>query len=393
MSSVHTNDFHAIVLFFDIVGFTNFPEKEQEELVYGLRDKVRSLFNYECDIFYFDAIEVTPRILFSPTGDGMAIVLRYGSKACEKILKNVFLIYEWSIKAGCELRCGIHSGKILIYKDIHDRNGFCGEGVNNTQRIMDFGDGHILMSEYAKNNEFKSALSQIAGINANDEGIHFDKHGNPWHIYNIYKKENDVVFGKQDHVNKVIRATFKHSTHRKSLEQNDIIQAKKIVVVAFTVFSLSRVLLDYSQTMESKLAWEDISIFLPKKDILEKRGFSKKVIETSIKNFDTSIIIFKEIQNNFKPVGRDFKLRIFELDFEPPTVLIGFDCESHRDKALSDDRIGKIRIRPVLRNRDSKVLPNLEVWHPGDLYLEHSEYYNFLLEIRHIQKNYKIQMI
>ncbi|MEW6712374.1 MAG: protein kinase, partial [Candidatus Riflebacteria bacterium] len=79
----------------------------------------------------------------------------------------------------------INTGEVFTMLDINDNRNIVGEGINNTQRVMDFGDaGHILCSKRLAE-EILAARPAYAAV-LHDAGIFADKHGLQHHIFNIF---------------------------------------------------------------------------------------------------------------------------------------------------------------------------------------------------------------
>ncbi|MFZ5952244.1 MAG: protein kinase domain-containing protein, partial [Candidatus Rifleibacteriota bacterium] len=77
---------------------------------------------------------------------------------------------------------------VFTMLDINDNRNIVGEGINNTQRVMDFGDaGHILCSKRLAE-EILAARPACAAV-LHDAGIFADKHGLQHHIFNIFDWE------------------------------------------------------------------------------------------------------------------------------------------------------------------------------------------------------------
>ncbi len=134
-------------IYLDVVGFThNRTVETQVKIVATLNDIVR-----KCLTDLFPEIDV----ICIPIGDGICICL-LGSKEvyddyiiiAEEIIRRISSIYNPSVKLSYrfEVRIGINENVDNIITDINDNRNVCGSGVNDSQRIMNFGDSnHILV--------------------------------------------------------------------------------------------------------------------------------------------------------------------------------------------------------------------------------------------------------
>lgn len=173
------------ILFIDIVGFSKKPSHDQKELILKLTDLVRQTPA-------ISTLEKANRVEL-PTGDGIALAL-WGSAQLplQAALELAARIKEYNHTAPpslqIEVRTGINSGEVFTMADINQNRNIVGEGINNTQRVMDFGNtGHILSSKrladeiLAENPEYAPLL--------HDAGLFADKHGLEHHIFNVFNYE------------------------------------------------------------------------------------------------------------------------------------------------------------------------------------------------------------
>jgi class 3 adenylate cyclase len=126
----------ATIVFCDIVGFSQYGNDQQGELIYSLNaDVTHELYAH------LSGIERIPRVISLPTGDGMAIALldeeRNGQSPWTPVLFSLLeRLMRWAGERR-QLRVGVHSGAVSLISDINRRPNVCGATVNICQRIMD----------------------------------------------------------------------------------------------------------------------------------------------------------------------------------------------------------------------------------------------------------------
>ncbi|MBF0526660.1 MAG: FHA domain-containing protein [Deltaproteobacteria bacterium] len=178
-------------LFFDIVKYSLLAADDQLEAVEVLKDLV---------LTGLDSNRI-PRgdSIILPTGDGLAIAL-------PQDLAPVALNLAISIQTRfCQLcaetqspmirfRTGLHVGEVYISHDINGNTNIIGHGINQAQRIMDFGDsGHILCSAafrdvlYERQPELEPVF--IDAYNC------YDKNGAAYEVWNVVGKHHGADFG------------------------------------------------------------------------------------------------------------------------------------------------------------------------------------------------------
>lgn len=139
------------VLFMDVVGFSSRDIPHQTAIVKAMNRFVKEVKAR----FKPDASQ--DKLLFIPTGDGMAVAFldRRNHNEIEEPIK-----WAWAITACLnrwnerepehefEIRIGLHSGKVEKIMDPYKRPNIAGPGINIAQRVMDCGnEKHILASE------------------------------------------------------------------------------------------------------------------------------------------------------------------------------------------------------------------------------------------------------
>lgn len=173
------------ILFIDIVGFSKKPSHDQKLLIEKLTWLVQQ-------VPHIAVLKKEHRVEL-PTGDGIALAL-WGPPELplNSALKLAQLIKTYNSSAPpslrIEVRTGINSGEVFTMTDIKQNRNIVGEGINNTQRVMDFGNsGHILCSK--KLAEEILAVSPAYAPLLHDAGLFADKHGLQHHVYNVFDWE------------------------------------------------------------------------------------------------------------------------------------------------------------------------------------------------------------
>ncbi|HNV71648.1 MAG TPA: FHA domain-containing protein, partial [Candidatus Ozemobacteraceae bacterium] len=170
------------ILFIDVVGFSRKPMAIQKQVIQALTEMVQQTTA-------FRRLDDSQRVSL-PTGDGMAIAF-FGAPeipvACAIELQKAMRRHNAAHGPELELlvRMGINSGEVFTVLDINEHRNVVGDGINNAQRVMDFGDAwHILASEavvhdlVADNPLYESCF--------HDAGWFADKHGKRHHVYNLH---------------------------------------------------------------------------------------------------------------------------------------------------------------------------------------------------------------
>jgi hypothetical protein len=133
-------------IYLDVVGFThNRTVEAQVKIVSALNRIVKASHTNS-----FPKLEV----IYIPIGDGICICL-LDSKVyddyitiAEEIIRRINAVYNPRVKQSVrfQVRIGINENVDNIITDINGNPNVCGAGVNEAQRIMNFGDSnHILL--------------------------------------------------------------------------------------------------------------------------------------------------------------------------------------------------------------------------------------------------------
>ncbi|KAF1083531.1 MAG: hypothetical protein GQF41_0309 [Candidatus Rifleibacterium amylolyticum] len=174
------------IIFIDIVGFSKKPSHNQKLLIQELTRLVQNTSA-------INKLDKQQRVDL-PTGDGIAMAL-WGPPQLplQAALELATLVRQYN--ASCppslkiEIRTGINSGEIFTVTDINDRRNVVGEGINNTQRVMDFGDSTHILAAKVIADELLDAVPAYAPL-LHDAGLFYDKHKVAHHIYNIFDWQN-----------------------------------------------------------------------------------------------------------------------------------------------------------------------------------------------------------
>ena len=142
----------AIIVFVDIVGFTQKSVVRQLSLVKAMAAEVRGAIG---DLL--TSTDAQPGAVVLPTGDGMAVALVETHARGDEVLRRalslaarlfLFAQQQSSEPPPVQIRVGLHCGEIQYLTDINDRPNVCGGAINHAQRVMDAAnDGQCLISE------------------------------------------------------------------------------------------------------------------------------------------------------------------------------------------------------------------------------------------------------
>ncbi|MBF0551259.1 MAG: FHA domain-containing protein [Deltaproteobacteria bacterium] len=192
VTSVRTHENASFAfLFFDIVKYSLLAADEQLNAVEVLKELVLN---------GLDANRV-PRAgsIILPTGDGLAIA--FSQDLAPVALKLAIAIQTRFCKLCAEtktpmirFRIGLHVGEVYISHDINGNINIIGHGINQAQRIMDFGDSdHILCSAAFRDLllERQPELEQVFI----DACYCYDKNGSPYEVWNVVGKHHEANFG------------------------------------------------------------------------------------------------------------------------------------------------------------------------------------------------------
>ncbi|NLI78609.1 MAG: protein kinase [Candidatus Riflebacteria bacterium] len=170
------------LLFIDVVGFSKKSIHVQKALIETLTAMVAGLPA-------FRALPESDRVAL-PTGDGMAI----GFWSDPPVPLEAAIQLQGRIKDHNQaappsmhilVRMGINTGEVFTIVDINRHRNVVGDGINNAQRVMDFGDAwHLLASETVAD-ELAAADPRRRDL-LHFAGTFADKHGGRHRIYNVY---------------------------------------------------------------------------------------------------------------------------------------------------------------------------------------------------------------
>jgi hypothetical protein len=173
----------AAILFTDVVGYSLLPNLEQQELSQEINERCARFLIPE---FRHQRLARESKgalmVAAMPTGDGMVICLghtpRPGVSNGHVLLLLALYLSEWSRQRGIVLRIGLHSGDLSVIEDINGNSNFCGQAINQAQRIMDLGggEGHILCSvdfyqSTLSSNKVKNEISKQVHEYGNSRGL------------------------------------------------------------------------------------------------------------------------------------------------------------------------------------------------------------------------------
>lgn len=370
----------AIVVFFDIVGFTKRNEHKQMELILSFVDGLRKICSNPGRMFA-SIKQCPPDTLFSPTGDGVAVAF-WGEhivpKKAEKALELVERVMDWSYDHGVRVRCGLHSGALLIYEDINNSVSFCGEPINVAKRIMDLGDDHILCSNTAFNQHLEDALRNRKWTYDNEFTIYHVKHSERVYVRNLFKRKKNREYGNRKPPSHYLSGRFEFEPQF-SMVQSDIINARNMDCVAITATKLLRKMASYIRNDEfvKQIKWKRLSFYLPSKDLLP-HIVEQTHLATRKKQYAESYRILKELDRRSK--GR-WNLRLYTLDFLPRIGLLGCD--------YANQGRGKLRVVFYLAGKDADKSPTADFQHPGRAFLNGSDYEIFCKQLEFIHNKGK----
>ena len=164
-------------IYLDVVGFThNRTVEAQVQIVSALSDIVKGSLAKS-----FPELDV----IYIPIGDGICICL-LDSKLyndyiiiAEEIIRRINAVYNPRVKQSLQfqVRIGINENVDNIITDINDNRNVCGSGVNDAQRIMNFGDSnHILVGRSVADSlmpreKYSEAFCRYIGKTKHDTSI------------------------------------------------------------------------------------------------------------------------------------------------------------------------------------------------------------------------------
>jgi class 3 adenylate cyclase len=131
----------------DIVGYSRLRPDQQA----AVQEELTRLVE---DINEVEKARRNAQLIARPTGDGMSLLFFqnllspvHTALEIDRLLKRNNPGLKTRIGATIHLRMGIHSGPVMIVRDINGAVDVAGDGIVVAQRVMDAGDaGHILLS-------------------------------------------------------------------------------------------------------------------------------------------------------------------------------------------------------------------------------------------------------
>ncbi len=180
-------DFPSVtrILFIDVVGFSKKPMHVQKTVIEALTSMV-------CGLDQFRSLAEANRVAL-PTGDGMAIGFWSTPEvplACAIGIQRAIKAYNLEAPPSMQIfvRMGINTGEVFSILDINQHRNIVGDGINNAQRVMDFGDSwHILASDSVASDliDFDESYKEILHF----AGIFADKHGMRHQVFNVFSPD------------------------------------------------------------------------------------------------------------------------------------------------------------------------------------------------------------
>lgn len=275
------------ILFIDIVGFSKKPSHDQKELILKLTELVQKTPA-------ISSLEKANRVDL-PTGDGIALALWGPARLpLQAALELAGDIKEHNRTAPpslqIEVRIGISSGEVFTMADINQNRNIVGEGINNTQRVMDFGNaGHILCSKrlaeeiLAENPEYAPLL--------HDSGLFADKHGLEHHVFNVFNFDlGNPETPTRNRANSQIQIKKHFWKELLDLMQNEGNFLRHPILEPIHLFLALTKLPDsmtvaalLEQGIDPTFARRELRRLLGKKDSLNVRGFSES-LQTVLEN-------------------------------------------------------------------------------------------------------------
>ncbi|MDT7543336.1 MAG: hypothetical protein QOE33_3240, partial [Acidobacteriota bacterium] len=166
----------ASVLFIDIVGFSLLLLDEQHQQLEILQSIAQST-----DAFKKAGNKVTP----APAGDGFALAFFNGY--VPPLLCAIEISHALKGHSEIKVRMGLSQGPVKKIMDMSGRPNVSGDGIIDSQRVMDFGEaGHILVS--------KNLAAILLRMKDWESKLHYlgearDKHNIIHYIYNYHDGE------------------------------------------------------------------------------------------------------------------------------------------------------------------------------------------------------------
>ena len=169
------------IFFMDIVKYSAKPTAEQKRVIDELSSMVKATKQ-------FKSADRAGKLVALPTGDGM--VLGFFTNVLDAFLCALDVAKRVYKHPSIGLRMGVHYGPCVPIRDINDNPNISGDGINMAQRVMDAGDNdHLLIS-----NIVHSHIAARSGLQFEDFGQVYVKHGVAMHLWSVYGKN----FGRRE---------------------------------------------------------------------------------------------------------------------------------------------------------------------------------------------------
>jgi hypothetical protein len=173
-----------IVLFFDIVGFTQKPTNEEMQRDVQHIDNVidRILF----DDFNWNEPKSHNDLIMIPTGDGYAIGF-HPNITGEKVLTIARDLFKALVEPKYfQIRMGIAKGSNVRFKDKNDVTNLFGYGINLANRVMGVGKSNQILvhEELALSIGKKRTIPELVAVPSDLE----IKHGGKIRVFNYYRE-------------------------------------------------------------------------------------------------------------------------------------------------------------------------------------------------------------
>ncbi len=424
---------YAVVIYFDIVGFTKGGDlHRQAEIIIQMVEHFRKKYPHAGRMLHQIRLS-PPDMLFSPSGDGMAIAI-YGDRLSGNVALDVLDdVMEYAKIIKKQIRCGIHAGALLVYEDINNSAGFCGTAVNMAKRIMDIAEDQILCSNTAYREVLADAIDRHPSWECSPSEIYYVKHGDRVHVRNLWRsassittdksipdrssqiadtqvgsdgseenesgtsensvadlnkkesnlsvnfyKDNSYGNGNKKSPSHYLSGKFEFHPDGYPDPREDLLNAKKIVCIALKADNLSKKLVEYynDENYRHQIKWKSIEFCLPEWKFIEHLPERKPQTE-QYAGFRASIENILELEQIGKKSGFDVFFR--SLPYLPFFGVLGLDCE--------DQSVGVIRTTFFIPNKFADDSPIAVFNHPTESYLPHSDYGIFLESIKFAQKH------
>ena len=352
-----------IIVFIDVVSFTQTNEVEQS--------KIFSELQKELSYLLYDEFHISDSLILIPTGDGMIIALQeksiqnYHFKAIQLVME----LFKWSQKINIKLRYVLHVGSASCLKDINKNNNIVGNTINNSARMLNSASENcIVVSEeffnkYLKVQKLSFGLKYPLNNNEKisykilEEDYILDKHENVHRVFSLQLYDEKQEYGNNS---KILN---RYNAKIYSTEYNKIVNMKErffklissgIDINLFGIYHpntpaiLSNIQANQNKQVSINIYYasdkikDELQTFFS--DTKDNLGFEKK--SESLNS------VQKWIENN---ENKEYiKLKIFEYDFLPCFGASTIDI-SHYEK-------GFIHISNYINNILPKDTPYIELY-------------------------------